>query len=75
MFKTGKKNQGFDQNGGHHELRLEKSLKMHVFVVDFRATATHFVNMFVFLLMFEISGASSIVCVEYSASEVRVTSS
>ena len=45
---------------------------MHVgiFYVDFRATVTHFVNIFVFLLFFEILGASSIVRVEYSASEV-----
>ena len=37
---------------------------------DFRATATHFVNIFVFLLIFQISGESSIACVEYSASKV-----
>ena len=37
---------------------------------DFRATATHFVNIFVFLLIFEISGESSIVFAEYSAAKV-----
>ena len=37
---------------------------------DFRVTATHFVNIFVFLLIFEISDASSIVRVKYSAPEV-----
>ena len=40
---------------------------------DFRATATHFVNIFVFLLIFQISGESSIACVEYSASKVIIT--
>ena len=29
------KNHGFDQNGGHHELRLEKSLKMQRFLLIF----------------------------------------
>ena len=29
------KNHGFDKNGGHHELRLEKSLKLHYFMLIF----------------------------------------
>ena len=43
------KNDGFDQNGGHHELRHEKMMSFESGDVDFRATATHFVNIFVFL--------------------------
>ena len=43
------KNDGFDQNGGHHELRHEKIMNFDPGDVDFRATATRFVNIFVFL--------------------------
>ena len=39
---------------------------------DFRGTATHFVNIFLLLLIFQISGESSIACVKYSASKVLV---
>ena len=39
-------------------------------IIDFRATATRFVNIFVFLLFFETWGESSIVRAEYSASKV-----
>ena len=38
--------------------------------VDFRATATRFANIFVFLLFFENLRESSIACAEYSASKV-----
>ena len=43
------KNDGFDQNGGRHELRHEKMMHFDPGDVDFRATATRFVNFFVFL--------------------------
>ena len=51
LKKTSKliKNDGFDQNGGHHELRHEKIMHFESGDVDFRATATRFVNIFVFL--------------------------
>ena len=42
--------------------------------VDFRATATRFVNILVFLLFFENWGESSIACAEYSASKVMFNS-
>ena len=29
------KSDGFDQNGGHHELRREKSWKLHLFMLIF----------------------------------------
>ena len=38
------KNDGFDQNGGRHELRHEKMMHFDPGDVDFRATATRFVN-------------------------------
>ena len=43
------KNDGFDQNGGHHELQAEKFMRNESRIVDFRATATRFMNIFVFL--------------------------
>ena len=45
-------------------------MKNALVYVDFRATATRFVNIFVFLLFFENWGESSIACAEYSASKV-----
>ena len=45
------KNDGFDQNGGHRELRHKKIMNFESGVVDFRIMATHFVNIFVFLLI------------------------
>ena len=39
----------WDQNGRHHEARLDKIVQNAIVKLDFRATATHFVNIFVFL--------------------------
>ena len=46
---TDNKNDGFDQNGGRHELRHEKMMHFDPGDVDFRATATRFVIFLVFL--------------------------
>ena len=62
---------GFDRNGRHHEARLEKMMQNAMVKGDFRATATHFVHICVFLLIFEILVESSIACAEYSVSKVR----
>ena len=42
------KNQGFGRNGRHHEVRTEKLVRFEPIYVDFRATATRFVNIFIF---------------------------
>ena len=42
------KNDGFDQNGRHHEVRTEKLMRFDPIYVDFRAMATHFVKILVF---------------------------
>ena len=44
------KNDGFDKNGGHHELRHEKIMNFESGDVDFGATVTHLVNIFVFYI-------------------------
>ena len=54
------KNDGFEQNCGHHELRHEKMMRFDPGVVDFRATSTHFVNILMFLLALEQKIASKI---------------
>ena len=56
----------------HHQAGFAKMMQNAMVKSDFRVTATHFVNMFVFLLFFENWGESSIACAEYSASKVIV---
>ena len=46
------KNHGFERNDGHHELRAEKLMWNESRIVDFRATATRFMNIFVFFVDF-----------------------
>ena len=53
----------FDKNCGHqthHELQHEKIMHFDPGDVDFRATATHFVNILMFLLFFEQNIVSKI---------------
>ena len=55
IYKKLIKHDGFDQNGGRHEIRHKKMMHFDPGDVDFRATATRFVNSFVFLLFLELS--------------------